>query len=351
MTTPSTDTHSSMVACPPLEDIAAFLDGINLSPEERARITEHLAHCESCYEIFAGAVHFQEEEGNSSADDIDGGDVLKFPLAKEKSQEKHVRVEPARPPRRFSRWLPLAASVVLAVGLGALAWQFFAVPREMDLAELTEPLQQKPELIGSLYEGDTYRGNEDFENFPPEDAKVFLASVYLVDLHLNIEADDPELAAEALRRIGTEIEQIPLLGDEGKKYQNEALNLESSEGLRRFSQRLSDEEGNIRELLSPYEPFYSFGLWTEAGRRAAVTHTREFFEARKNRRFLSHLRKTLPSQLAPELRDPVQKDLQAIESTWDEGDFSRQDYTTLAAHFQKIIERIDEYKEDLLGDG
>src|SRR5690349_13654604 len=113
MTAPSTDTHSSMDACPPLEDIAAFLDGITLSPEERARITEHLARCESCYEVFAGAVHFQEEEGDSSAEDTDGGGVLPFPLVEEKKREKHARAEPARPPRRALRWLPLAASVVL----------------------------------------------------------------------------------------------------------------------------------------------------------------------------------------------------------------------------------------------
>src|SRR5688500_15235651 len=107
MTAPSTDTHSSMDACPPLEDIAAFLDG-TLSPEERARITEHLARCESCYEIFAGAVHFHEEEGDSSAADTGGRGVLPFPLKGEED----------RAPRRISRWLPLAASVVLVVGLG-----------------------------------------------------------------------------------------------------------------------------------------------------------------------------------------------------------------------------------------
>lgn len=318
-----------MDACPPLEDIAAFLDG-TLSPEERARITEHLARCESCYEIFAGAVHFQEDE-ESSADDTGGGGVLQFPLAEE---------------RRVSRWLPMAASVALAVGLGAVAWQFFAVPREMELAELTAPFQRKPESSGSLYEGETYRGNGDFEDFPPEDAKAFLASVYLVDLHLNVKADDPELSSEALRRIGTEIEQIAFLGDEGKKYQHQARDLESSEGLHRFSQRLSDEEGNIRELLSPYEPFYSFGLWTETGRRAAATHTREFFETRKNRRFLSHLQKTLPGQLAPDLQQPVLDDLQAIERIWDEGELSLEDYSALAGHFQSIIKRIDDYEED-----
>jgi hypothetical protein len=319
-----------MDACPPLEDIAAFLDGMTLSSEERARITEHLAHCESCYEIFAGAVHFQEEEEKGSpAEGTGGRGVLPFPL---KGKED-----------RAPRWLPLAASVVFIVGLGALAWQSFAVPHEMELADLTEHLQE-PELTGFLYEGQIYRGVGAPGDFPLEDAKAFAASVYLVDLHLTVGREDPERSAEALRRIGAEIEQLPFLGDEGRKYQDEARNLESPEGLRRFSQRLIDEEGNIRELLSVYEPFYSFGLWAEAGRLAAKVESSEFFETRKNRRFLSHLQKILPDQLPEELRDPVLDDLNAIESIGEKGDFSESDYGTLATHFQNIIKQIDEYE-------
>src|SRR5260370_30538745 len=46
--------------CPDLEDIAALLDG-KLTARERARLTEHLAGCESCYEIFAGAAHILDD--------------------------------------------------------------------------------------------------------------------------------------------------------------------------------------------------------------------------------------------------------------------------------------------------
>ena len=47
--------------CPDLEDIAAFLDG-TLEAERRAPMIEHLASCESCFEIFAGAARFQADE-------------------------------------------------------------------------------------------------------------------------------------------------------------------------------------------------------------------------------------------------------------------------------------------------
>src|SRR5688500_13958296 len=56
--TPEPDT------CPDLEEIAAFLDG-KLSGAERARTVAHLAECESCYEIFAGAARFQLDEEDS----------------------------------------------------------------------------------------------------------------------------------------------------------------------------------------------------------------------------------------------------------------------------------------------
>ena len=321
-----------MDGCPPLEDIAAFLDG-KLSLEERERVTEHLARCEICYEVFAGAVHFQED---SAAEDTGGRGVLPFPLGGKEDQA----------PRRIPRWLPLAASVLLAAGLGFFAWQFFAVPRKMELADLTEPLQRKPELTGLLYEGQTVRGEQASED-SPQDAKAFLASVYLVDLHLAVGAEDTQRSAEALRCIGAEIKQIPFSGGEGEKYQKEAMNLESQDGLREFSRKLPDEEKNIREILSLNEPFYSFGLWTEAGRLAAKVEAPEFFERRKNRHFLSYLQKILPNQLAPELQEPVLNDLRAIERIWDQGALSPQDYPELARHFQNIIERIEEYRDNL----
>src|SRR6185295_1048566 len=106
MTASSTDTRQAMDGCPPLEDIAAFLDG-RLSAKERERMTEHLARCESCYEIFAGAVHFQED---SSAEDIKRRDVIPFPLT-------------GRAPRRISRWAALAASFLLVAALGFMIWE------------------------------------------------------------------------------------------------------------------------------------------------------------------------------------------------------------------------------------
>jgi len=322
-----------------LEDIAALIDG-TLPPEERTRVMVHLRRCEMCYEVF---------EEMARDEDTTRGGVIQFPLVEERAQEKHARVEPTRPARRASWWLPLAASVVLAVGLGALAWRYFAAPSTMDVADLAAPFQKKPGLTGSLYQGEIYRNlPEESADFLP-DEHAFLAGVYLMGLHLSVQAGDSDQASKALHSLGGEVKEIMGSGDLGDRYQRESASLESEEGLQEFAGRLSDEEKNTWEHLSLYEPFYSFGLWAEAGRRAAEVKSSKFFETRRNRRYLSHLQKVLPEELAEELRDPVLDDLKDIERIWDEGDFSAQDFPTLATHFQDIIQRIDNYQEGPLG--
>jgi hypothetical protein len=53
--------QQSWPPCPTDEEIAAFLDG-GLAAGERARITAHLAGCESCFEVFAGAAGVLAEQ-------------------------------------------------------------------------------------------------------------------------------------------------------------------------------------------------------------------------------------------------------------------------------------------------
>lgn len=326
-----------MVACPPLEDIAAFIDDL-LSPEERARITEHLARCESCYEIFAGAVHFQEEEGDSSAEDTGGRGVLPFPLSREKD----------RAPRRIPRWLlPLAASVVLTVGLGFTAWQLFASPK-ITVAGVAEPVEAKAKP-SDLYQSDVNRGLEATQEVLPI-GPSFMTGVFLVDLRPSLRSQDSQTTRGLLYDIHGELSEVLLVERElVEGYKGYADAMTDAAALRRLAPEILGREKDVQEFFSISEdPLFSFGLWTEAGRLAAVTQTREFFETRKNHRFLSHLLKTLPDQFTDEeLQQPVLDDLHAIEQTWDEGELSPQDYQTLAGHFQKIIQRIDDYKEDL----
>lgn len=340
MTAFSTDTRSSIGACPPLEDIAAFLDG-TLSPEDRKRITAHLASCESCYEIFIGAVHFQEDEGSASDTD---GDVVPFPFGGETNRTSvslpvATAKEEVRP--RASRWLALAASILIVTALGFLAWREFVAPPRIVLADVAEPLEQNASISDLLYEGETPRGGP-----TPGDLSArpsFMTGVYLLDLRLSLQAGDLDRTRGLLQDLSLSLKEIPFLPDGmAESYKKEYLRMETTADLARLAPQLPAKETQIQEALSAYEAF-PFGLWAEAGRLSALTPSSEFFESRKNRRFLSHLLEEEELPVPAELHEPVLDHLQAVESIWDG---EEKDYHAIAGHLQLIIKAIDEYEED-----
>lgn len=51
--------------CPPLEDIAALIDG-KLDTVKKDRLMEHLAHCDKCYETFSMSYELIKEEKKKS---------------------------------------------------------------------------------------------------------------------------------------------------------------------------------------------------------------------------------------------------------------------------------------------
>lgn len=57
----------SIDQCPPDEVLSAFADGA-LAPEERQRVTRHLAQCSECGEVAAAAVEFLSEPKADSAE-------------------------------------------------------------------------------------------------------------------------------------------------------------------------------------------------------------------------------------------------------------------------------------------
>ena len=121
----STDTRLTKDGCPPLEDLAAFLDG-NLPEDGRARVTAHLADCERCYEVFAGAARFQEDSAPK-------GRVFRFPFRKRKPADlgkatAEVYSNGGGTLFLAPRWktAAMAASALLVVGLGAfIGYQAF----------------------------------------------------------------------------------------------------------------------------------------------------------------------------------------------------------------------------------
>jgi hypothetical protein len=274
----STDTPFAKDGCPPLEDLAAFLDG-KLSEEERARIVAHLAECERCYEVFAGAARFQEDSAPK-------GRVFPFPFRKRKPADSEK-------PADRDRWrtAALAASALLVVGLGALSYyRTFVAQPGMVVADLIEPLQDQ-EAANQLYEFTRYRGNGEEDVLSWEEPS-FMVGVFLVDLRLSLAAGDVKSSEDLLREIGNELNEVPLMEDEAKRYLAEATQLAQTPSVDLLRQiaatapererRLGDEDESV---LSP--EYLAFGKWTEAARLAAVTRSPDFFEDGANWRFLN----------------------------------------------------------------
>lgn len=332
----------------PLTDFNGYLDG-TLSPEERARITEHLAQCESCYEVFAGAAHFELEEG-SSAEDTGGRGVLPFPL---EGRESQVEAEPvpaksvALPPparRRTLRWLPLAATVVLAAGLGWAGWRFFFSPPEITLAGVIAPIEKKARTLEDVLYENTFRGLTNSSLSLSSSPAAVMVGVHALDLRLSVQANDWEATASRLQELAIELQDTHAFPELSERCSAESKRMETPEALERFRPELPALERELQEGFQGSIPF-QFGLWSEAGRLAAKVESPEFFTRRDNRRFLSHARKVLPEEFDAELRMFVQDDLKAIERTWDQGALSREDYKKVAIHFESIIKQIDDYEE------
>lgn len=62
--------------CPPLENIAAFMDGM-LSEVEREELIVHLNRCEPCYEVFIETVKAMEDKREDSPEKEPGGDRIR----------------------------------------------------------------------------------------------------------------------------------------------------------------------------------------------------------------------------------------------------------------------------------
>ena len=290
-------------------------------------MTEHLARCESCYEIFAGAAHFQEEEEDSSAEDTGGGGVIIFPLGSEKDQA----------PRRIPRWLPLAASFLVAA-LGFMIWQnFYSLP-EITAAGLVDPLRNRLPSAEQLYQPEGERGNPEAASLTSQ-GPYFFTGVYLIDLHLSTATDDFDDARESLRSLAGELDQILLRHDDATRLQETAEGITDLDSLHQFAQTLPQLESGFENQFSEDHSF-AFGLWTEAGRLAALTSSPKFFEQRMNRRFLSAIPRQISSEVGDDGRySKILDDLRKIEALW--GERRKEDYQALAGHFNDIIEQME----------
>jgi len=291
--------------CPPLEDIAAFLDG-KLSERERARVVAHLADCESCYAVFSGAARFQLEE------------------------EEPAAVIPLR--RRTSlRWaLPLAAVLVLGLATIPLYLRYSRMPVMLS-AELVDPAALKD--VPTDWTDDKRGGPEDAPALDTGPSEVLLGA-NLVDLRLNLARDDREQALNVLSRINGIMGGLLFVKEPAAFYEKAHGDLYER---KRTPEEVTEEAARVEaELTEIYSdtPYLPLGKWTEAGRLSALAGNTAFFEDRDNRRFPGWLLRNA----AEDLDEDVVPTLKRIRGILEDSDPSELPHEDLAKQFKGILD-------------
>lgn len=237
--------------CPNAETLAAYGDG-KLIPSERRTVEKHLATCEDCFELFAGAATFRLEETES------------LPL---------TELQPAA--RRPLRWLTTAAAAaVVLVGV----WVVVGHQREQSTAgsevlALADGLGGGTELQAAA--GRAWNGGGaglGFVGTLPDDKRAFRLGVHLLDARVALDARDGE-------RWDAALENAAALLTRGSESASVAEKLRSGGGS--FDDR---DERNLDQLAalarSPAPDSFDLGAWAEAGRLAALGGRTKLLESK-----------------------------------------------------------------------
>lgn len=174
---------------PDEETLAAFVDGALPAPKRR-RVTEHLASCEDCYEVFAETARFLDEHAQHRKKPASPGRVVPF-------DRRGLRL-PAR------AWIAAAAVLVVAL-VGA-----WLVLRGGPTGPI-DPLRATSEEIVTLLNEETREAavehlwdeTSDALAFsrPSPEARAFSLGVHLVDAQAALEAGDEEAARRSLEAV------------------------------------------------------------------------------------------------------------------------------------------------------
>ena len=100
--------------CPPLEDIAAFIDG-TINHKKRELLIEHIDKCSLCYETLTGTLDSQKEFPNFLEEDK-SADVLEF-----KPTKKQLLIQKLRNSKNNLLYIAAAATIAGIIGFNTLS--------------------------------------------------------------------------------------------------------------------------------------------------------------------------------------------------------------------------------------
>ncbi len=297
------------------EELAAYIDG-NLGKEESQRITEHLADCEECYAVYVETLQFQLE-----SETLEGGNVVPFP-SKEGMEKRW--------------WYGIAALLALGIGGGWASYALLSSPPALVTAEVTAPIQGKPDLTGRLWLGPTYRGGGGEGEEAPLDPASFQMGVQLVNLQVSLEAGQGERAQDIMARILQLLENQLFVDDLKKGYTEITTAIANGTPPQKLAGQASQLAQQTREAFDA--PHLDFGQWAEAGRLAAIAEQPSFFQRGDSRAFLRRLLWRQKFGIGEMKLDPAaHRSLQDISEVVSRGSLGRTEYGKLRKDLETIL--------------
>lgn len=301
-------------------ELAAYIDGA-LGKEEANRVMEHLASCESCFEVYSETLRFQLDESPQKQKEI-----FQFP-----------RKDPKPAP-----WTWVAAAAVLVIGFSGGVYRVLLAPpphlvtAELATRDIAEPLQKGPGLVKGFWVGPTFRGGHGGGTIAVDPAS-FQIGVQLVNLQVSLEADDADQVSDTIARILQILETQDLVRPLKESYNSLKSQILDSGSPRDFMAEASQLMGETRDYFEA--PHLDLGQWVEAGRLSAIAQEPSFFQRGENRSFL---RRTLWRQrfgIGDMTIEPAAlKSLKDISEVLDQDDLTSADYARLKQSFDRILE-------------
>jgi Putative zinc-finger len=241
-----------------------LLDG-KLTARERARLAEHLAACESCYEIFAGAAHILEDSREEQSQ-----------AATPRPFERPRQVRALRP-RAWWAAAALAAMLAATVGLAVFLWSTRgAGPSTEQLASLARPVASDKIAWGRTMRGGS--GSQEPPELLPPEHEAFQLGVRFLDVRLALASGNGAEVEKALIRLHQLLERAPFRPTETTAAYD-ALRTKVRQGVpptALLAAAVSAEKKAMEELLE--EPrLVELGRWTEACRLAGENGRADLF--------------------------------------------------------------------------
>ncbi len=267
---------SSEGDCPDLEDVAAFLDG-TLPAGRRAAIVEHLASCDSCSEILAGALRFEvDEEQRVSPQALP-----------QRPFERADRRRDRWPVRSRVAWRRGAAAAVAAVLVASLGLLLVRGTGDVSTAGLSADLLKSPAAMRKVPWSDkVMRGNGPPQKEMQQDLADFRLGVRLLDLRLALAGGKKVDAETTLRHIVIVLQAMDFVPPESAKaFGRLGKELDRGKPPAALLPEAAAEEKKLADA-GVEGPFVDLGRWTEACRLGAAARQETIFHSRAARRLL-----------------------------------------------------------------